>query len=148
MPIVRKGSSYRRRPLGVGVYPGSPCYDPDRPSWLPYWIDDLSESGCKFQFYPGVTTLANPPAPPALPAPSAPQTAAQMLDYTPDQASIDTQAASAAGAQNFLNTVNLTPACDWTQAVWNDTTTWCSLNWLMAGGVGLGVLFFLLRKGR
>lgn len=40
--------------LGMGMYPtlddGSPnpCYDPDRPDLLPYWIDDLTESACKY----------------------------------------------------------------------------------------------------
>lgn len=158
MPVVRRGTAFRLgRPVrGLAVYPGSPCYDPDRPSWLPYWIDDLSESGCKFQFYPGVTTLANPPTPPAVPAPAAPQTAAQMLDYTPDQASIDTQTSSVANAQNFLNTVMTAPTntCgggtgDWTQATWNDTTTWCTTNWLIAAGLGIGVVLFLTKgKGR
>lgn len=151
MPIVRKGSSYR----GLGLYPSSPCYDPSRPSWLPYWIDDLSESGCKFQVYPGVTTLAAPPTPPAFPAPAAPQTAQQMLDYTPDQSMLDTQTATVAQSQNFLQNVDTAPTntCgggtgDWTQATWNDTTTWCTTNWLLAGGIGLGVMFFLFRKGK
>ena len=33
---------------GFGAYPGDPCYDPNRPSWLPYWIDDFTESECKY----------------------------------------------------------------------------------------------------
>ena len=36
----------RRR--GVGEYPGYYCYDAGRPSWLPYWLDDLTESACKW----------------------------------------------------------------------------------------------------
>lgn len=39
-------SLVRRR--GVGEYPGYYCYDPNRPSWLPYWLDDLTESSCKW----------------------------------------------------------------------------------------------------
>lgn len=35
-----------RRTHGLGLYPDSPCFDPTRPSWLPYWIDDFQESGC------------------------------------------------------------------------------------------------------
>lgn len=37
--------------MGIGqlaMYPDDPCYDPDRPSWLPYWIDDFTESDCKY----------------------------------------------------------------------------------------------------
>jgi hypothetical protein len=33
---------------GMGEYPGYYCYDADRPNWLPYWIDDLTESACKW----------------------------------------------------------------------------------------------------
>ncbi len=36
----------RRR--GVGEYPGYYCYDAARPSWLPYWLDSVSESSCKW----------------------------------------------------------------------------------------------------
>ena len=36
------------RPRGVGEYPGYYCYDAARPSWLPYWIDDFTESACKW----------------------------------------------------------------------------------------------------
>lgn len=36
----------RRR--GVGEYPGYYCYDAGRPSWLPYWLDSVSESMCKW----------------------------------------------------------------------------------------------------
>ena len=35
-------------PHGFGAYPGTPCYDPNRPSWLPYWFDDFTESDCKY----------------------------------------------------------------------------------------------------
>lgn len=37
--------SYAR---GMGVYPDQPCYDPQRPTWMPYWLDDLTESSCKY----------------------------------------------------------------------------------------------------
>lgn len=33
---------------GIGEYPGYYCYDANRPAWLPYWIDDLTESACKW----------------------------------------------------------------------------------------------------
>lgn len=39
---------YRVRKRGMGEYPGYYCYDAARPSWLPYWIDDFTESTCKY----------------------------------------------------------------------------------------------------
>jgi hypothetical protein len=33
---------------GLGEYPGYYCYDAARPSWLPYWLDDFTESACKY----------------------------------------------------------------------------------------------------
>lgn len=33
---------------GVGEYPGYYCYDANRPSWLPYFIDSVTESKCKY----------------------------------------------------------------------------------------------------
>jgi hypothetical protein len=33
---------------GMGEYPGYYCYDAARPSWLPYWLDDFTESACKW----------------------------------------------------------------------------------------------------
>lgn len=29
------------------MHPDEICFNPQRPSWLPYWLDDLTESGCK-----------------------------------------------------------------------------------------------------
>jgi len=37
--------SYARR--GMGMYPDETCFDPTRPSILPYWLDDFSETACK-----------------------------------------------------------------------------------------------------
>lgn len=34
-------------PKGLGAYPDETCYDPSRPSWLPYWLDDFQEEACK-----------------------------------------------------------------------------------------------------
>ena len=33
---------------GLAAYPGDACYDPSRPAWLPYWLDDFTESDCKY----------------------------------------------------------------------------------------------------
>lgn len=68
--------------LGLGVYPDSPCYDPDRPSWMPYWLDTFGENACKWGFYPGADhgVIPNPPAP-VLAAPPNPSGAG----WTPEQ---------------------------------------------------------------
>lgn len=31
----------------LGMYPDQTCFDTNRPSWLPYWLDDFTESSCK-----------------------------------------------------------------------------------------------------
>jgi hypothetical protein len=31
---------------GLGEYPGYYCYDANRPSWLPYWVDSFTEEQC------------------------------------------------------------------------------------------------------
>jgi hypothetical protein len=31
---------------GLASYPNEPCYDPNRASWLPYWIPNGNESAC------------------------------------------------------------------------------------------------------
>jgi hypothetical protein len=44
----------RNRGRGFGMYPtnadgtDNPCFDPNRPSWLPYWFDTPTESACKY----------------------------------------------------------------------------------------------------
>lgn len=40
--------AYRRKSRGMAEYPGYYCYDSNRPSWLPYWLDSLTESACKW----------------------------------------------------------------------------------------------------
>ena len=40
--------AYRAK-RGLSEYPGYYCYDAQRPSWLPYWFDDLTESACKWK---------------------------------------------------------------------------------------------------
>ncbi len=55
----------------LGAYPSDAYYDPNRPGWMPYWIDTLSESAMKWGVYPEVAPLkvpaeqvyATPPAP-------------------------------------------------------------------------------------
>jgi hypothetical protein len=150
--------AYRRpRARGVGVYPGDACYDPSRPSWLPYWLDTNSENLCRFQVYPTVTTLAPTPAPPMPTGPGAPQTPAQMTTpgaWTPAQSATDQAAANTTQFQDFINQLagqkafggtGATPGqCDTAAQSWLDPSTWCTERWLMALLVtGLGAPLLL-----
>jgi hypothetical protein len=64
---------------GLGAYPTDSYYDPNRPSWMPYWLDTASEEALKFGLYPGVNSLKPLPTPVA----PVPQPPAGALDYTP-----------------------------------------------------------------
>jgi hypothetical protein len=52
------------------AYPTDPYYDPQRPSWLPYWIDTFDEEAAKYGMYPDAGSeplkreYPNPPMPP------------------------------------------------------------------------------------
>lgn len=92
--------------LRMGMYPTDACYDPTRPSWLPYWWDTPSESGCKYGVYPDVTTLGPVPAPPGGQPMGAPQTVAQMTTpalWTPSQAIEAGANATRQANQQFFN---------------------------------------------
>lgn len=91
---LRRARPARRR--GMGEYPGDPCYDPGRPSLLPYWISSGQELACvlgsgaagwyeRIQ-YGKIPRPADLPAPPVAPAP---QTAAQLAgDWWPEAAAV------------------------------------------------------------
>ena len=92
---------------GLGAYPTDSYYDPNRPSWLPYWIDDPTESAQKYAMYGGAnvnTVYPNPPAPvPPVVQP----------DLTGQTVNVDTQiqqtaAANAAQNQTFFNNLAAT----------------------------------------
>jgi hypothetical protein len=140
------------RSKALGVYPGDKCYDPTRPSWLPYWLDTNSENLCRFGVYPTVTTLAPVPPPPMPAGPGAPQTQEQMTvpgAYTPEQSAADQAAANAAQFQTFMNNLAASPdfagtkSCDTTSQSWIDPSTWCADHWLIAGIGGLGIALLM-----
>ena len=110
---------YRR---ALGAYPTDPYYDPARPSWLPYWIDDPTESQNKAAYAlstgavgpagilaapyvasptgPGPYSL--PPAPPTVQPPSmATDPTGQTVN--PDAQSAAQQAAYLAALQDWAN---------------------------------------------
>lgn len=59
---------------GLGLYPDHPCYDPNRSSVFPYWVDTWNESWCAFERnFLGMDSRMNfePPSPgysPAVPS--------------------------------------------------------------------------------
>src|SRR5882672_5357557 len=54
---AKPGSRIPRR--GLSAYPDQACYDPQRPTWLPNWLDDLTESGCKVNLVMSGNTTGN-----------------------------------------------------------------------------------------
>jgi hypothetical protein len=133
------------RQLGMGMYPTDACYDPSRPSWLPYWWDTPSESGCRYQVYPDVTTLAPVPAPPGGQPMGAPQTIAQMTTpglWTPSQA-IDAgaNATRQANLKFFTDLASQQAYGAPPPAPTNPFSSW--LTWLL---VAAGAALLLLRR--
>lgn len=141
--------AYRLR-RGVGAYPDDPYFDPQRPSWLPYWIDDSTESQAKYAFLSGTGVTAQeivnpgsvyvaPPAPPPVGAPSGPDltvppASGQTAQATVDQIISDQAAAQKVQASGFFSSLN---------SVVNPAG---GTNWLLWGAVGLGV-FALVAMG-
>lgn len=68
----------------LGAYPGDYFYDPNRPSWVPFWYDTANESLRK---QAGLNTPdAVFKAPLAAPNIPAPKTAKDMAAWTPEKA--------------------------------------------------------------
>lgn len=45
--------------MGLGMYPDETCFDVNRPSMLPYFFDDLTESQCKINLLTSGNTTGN-----------------------------------------------------------------------------------------
>jgi hypothetical protein len=43
---------------GLGLDPSNPCYDPERPSWMPAWLNDSNEQACMQAAQSSVSTAA------------------------------------------------------------------------------------------
>ena len=133
----------------LGAYPTDSYYDPNRPSWLPYWIDDDAESSAKYNklavavgIPSPVTTqqILNPnasyPLPPAGAAPGVPAGAYTNVQYPTGmdtESAALTAAQTKANAQGFFNTlaVSLTNAANAQNA---------GTPWLLYGIIGVGAL--------
>lgn len=78
---------------GLGARPGDSCYNPDRPSWMPYWLDTFSEEACRYSEIVNGAFVKVPAPPPGGPAPSAPGTGERMVDgsWNPGESNPDYQ---------------------------------------------------------
>ena len=121
---------------GLSAYPTDSYYDPNRPAWLPYWIDDPTESAQKLGLYPGAnvnTVYPNPPAP--VPPVVQPDLTGQTVSI--DQQIADTAAANNAQTQTFFtNTAN---ALNTPTSSFNGVT-------LLYVGIGVAVLAMVMKR--
>lgn len=122
---------------GLGMYPGTPtqepCYDPNRPSWLPYWLDTFSEEECWLERSLGKNTVLNFGQPTTGPAPAS---FTDMLAY-PNSTGLDTSAANA----------QVTAWQDWYPTAIPDTATPpSSLNTLLAVAVVVGLIYMFMHR--
>ena len=92
--------------LNLGAYPSDSYYDPNRPAWLPYWVDTPTESALKWGAYPGVTTLKDqlpsPPPPSAPILPSGAETGSVAVNAV-DQVLAGTWAQQQSGINQFFS---------------------------------------------
>jgi hypothetical protein len=94
---------------GLGASPTDSYYDPNRPAWMPYWLDDPTEIAQKYGMYGNAnvnTVYPNPPAP--VPPVVQPDLTGQTVSI--DQQIADTAAANKAQTQTFFdNLANTLP---------------------------------------
>jgi hypothetical protein len=157
MPYLRTGARMRRRG-GVGEYPGNPCYDPNRPWWLPQILNDSNEQACMLaaQNSVGITaTIGQLFSPSVIPTPVVtPATPSVPVGYNANTGTVDSSNTTGATTTNPMQVVIPTgitgsgnqpnTTCDPTQATWNDPSTWCASQWLMALAAGLFVGILVL----
>ncbi len=112
--------------LGFGAYPDNPCYDPNRPSWLPYFFDDITESNCKFP-----TSLIGS-------LPQVESNVTGVLGQTVGATTADIADAAAAGAASAGQGILAGGA--------NNLTTGGSVMLIAAGVVGFMFLMAMVKK--
>lgn len=116
--------------IGLGVYPDSPCFDRDRPSWQPYWFDTFSEEACRAERFVGINTTLNFRDPAPGYSPAVPDTALTSPYYITQQDILDAQQAKAREwAKTAIPDLPDTPKANW--------------HWLVLAGAAS---LFLLRK--
>lgn len=95
---------------GLGLYPDHPCFDPNRSSVFPYWVDTWNESWCAFERnFLGMDSRMNfePPNPGYSPA--VPSGALEEPYFITDEDVLDAQRAK---ANNWRQTAIPSPGGD------------------------------------
>jgi hypothetical protein len=113
----------------LAMYPDETCFDVTRPSWLPYWIDDITESQCKVNLVVSGNTTGNTAQ------------AGQVTAVTnPDGTTSVVQAADPATIQNAM------AACANSGGTWNTTLGVCEPSFISQYGmyIGLGALALIV----
>jgi hypothetical protein len=95
---MSRGGNVLARTVGVGDYPGDPCFDASRATWLPYWIPNFTETNCASAHMSDLTknaiqrsvVYAGVTAPPGAAAPGAPPATLQQGPIVIDPAVADT----------------------------------------------------------
>jgi hypothetical protein len=89
-----------RRHHGLSAYPTDPYFDPNRPAWLPYWVDTFDENAQKWGLFPGANINQKYPAPPMPTPPGVPlNLPANPLSLPTAQAAVDDVVAQRARQQ-------------------------------------------------
>lgn len=127
----------------LGAYPTDSYYDPERPAWLPYWLDTPTESALKWGAYPGVDSVQKlPPSPPPIAPPGAPQTSAELRgQWTTEQAAAASTARTQAANTNFFTALGQQlekQAADaGGGAAWSNTLVWIAAGVAIVAGLML-----------
>ena len=101
---------------GLGLYPDHPCYDPNRSSVFPYWLDTWNESYCAFERnFLGMDSRMNFAAPQPGYSPAVPTGALEEPYFITDE---EVNAAQAAKAQQWRQTAIPSPGNEIPFGVW------------------------------
>lgn len=138
MPFVQRNH-------GMGAYPDEAWFDKDRPSWMPYWIDTLTESAKKYGMYPGADLNRTYPRPPAPYTPAPPPISTDPRQYNDPTLPQQADDATKARAKSWVDDVLVpffTGVDDETEKLKRSETPWL----LYASLAAVGLL--LVGRGR
>lgn len=143
---------------GLGAYPTAECYDPNRSSWVPYWINTSTEANCVlmklFGAYPGVdykTPYPEPPPPVAPGVPPAGNVSPEEAQRIQDQLIAESDVATKTRLQLFYEDLAAdidarTKDCSWYQNKGSDNACHfgSTMLWIVAAA-GVATAVYLKR---
>lgn len=162
MPYVRRGSAYRRGVGDTGSDTLLALENAPVNAVLPFasacnWWDVACWTGLDTVLSGQVpqnpnasgpqATLPNVPAPVLAVGSTSPGTPVGYVNTAPTGAIPGNTTGATETSPYAVSYPTAQTPCDWTQASWIDPTTWCTVNWAMAGVLAFGV-FMALRGGR